>query len=188
MYHPSSTLTHILLIGFMYCIATLPVVGQEAPKEQQWGIIASQKDSTTLTFPYFRKRFFKRAYIDEVLSDGCITKRLLTEDELHINSAYQLITFPVDAAAKSPREMANKPLLQCLLFSDHGITILLERAQRLVGGGFYCMIERTGLHYAMIVGEDCTSVVQFKITSLHPLICEEAILYDCCQQPSSDLY
>ena len=173
------------LIASILYLTTIPLFGQEITEQQQWGIIASKKDSTTLTFPYFQKRFFKRAYIDEVLADGCIAKRPLTKEEMVINSDFQVVSFPVAASAKSPSEMENKPLLQCLLFSDQGATILLERSQRLVGGGFYGMIERTGLHYAMIVGEACTSVVQFKITSLNPMICEEAILYDCCQQPSA---
>ena len=154
-----------------------------------WGItsltLTHAQTNPKVHFPDQPKKHYNRNYIDEVLSDGCITKRLLTEEEISINSDFQVISFDVAVAAKSPAEVEKKPLLKSLLFSDHGSTILLERYRLLLGGGFFGMVERPGLYYSMIVSETCTSVVQFKITSLDPMICEEAILYDCCQQPSA---
>ena len=145
------------------------------------------QSQTKLHFPNdTKKQLFKRNYIDEVLEDGCITKRQLTKEEIVINSNFQIIHFIVDAAAESPQDEPNKPMLKYLLFSDQGSNILLER-YRLAYGMLYGMIERPDLYYAMLVSEGCTSVVQFRISAMHPMVCEEAVLFDCCVQPS-DLY
>ncbi len=142
---------------------------------------------TKLYLPTQQKKQFKRNYIDEVLADGCITKRKLTKEEIAIHSDFHYIHFIVDAAAEPPHDAPNKPLLKYLLFSDQGGSILLERYQKAYNR-LYGIIERPGLYYAMLVSESCTSIVQFKVQSLDPMVCEEAILYDCCQQPSFDLY
>ncbi len=173
----------ILSILIIFSAAAVPVFGQEVAEKNPPSVEASSKEEIKVHFPYQPKKLYKRNYIDEVLADGCITKRPLTKEEIIINSDFQYLSFAVEAAAKSPDDIEKKPLLKCLLFSDQGPNILLERYRQLIGGSFYGMIERPGLYYSMIVSEACTSVVQFKITSLHPMICEEAILYDCCMQP-----